>query len=64
MKNFLVYILLLLPFVTFGQLFPKVADFKGNIEKVVKPDYLVVFIIQNSILAGNILTCLIRIRNF
>lgn len=39
MKNFLVYILLLLPFVTFGQLFPKVAEFKGNIEKVVEIRY-------------------------
>ena len=39
MKNFLVYILLILPFVTFGQLFPKVADFKDKIEKVVEIRY-------------------------
>ena len=39
MKNFLVYILLLLPVVTFGQLFPTVADFKGNIDKIVEIRY-------------------------
>ena len=39
MKRFAVYILLLLPCFTSGQLFPKVADFKGNIEKVVEKRY-------------------------
>lgn len=39
MKNFLVFILLFLPCITFGQLFPKVADFKGNIEKIVEKRY-------------------------
>ena len=39
MRNFLAYILLFLPVVTFGQLFPKVDDFKGNIENIVEKRY-------------------------
>jgi hypothetical protein len=39
MKIFTTYFLLFLPFITFGQLFPKVDDFKGNIEKVVEKKY-------------------------
>ena len=34
MKKFVTYILLLLPSLVFGQLFPKVPDFRGNIERV------------------------------
>jgi hypothetical protein len=39
MKIFATYILILLPSITFGQLFPNVQDFKGNIEKVVEKKY-------------------------
>lgn len=39
MKNFVIYILLLLPVFSFGQLFPKVPDFKGNISKVTERRY-------------------------
>lgn len=39
MKKFATYLLLFLPVITFGQLFPKVADFRGNIEKVVEKRY-------------------------
>lgn len=39
MKKFAIYILLLLPGIAFGQLFPKFADFKGNVEKVVEKQY-------------------------
>lgn len=39
MKKFVVYILLLLPCFAFGQLFPNVPDFRGNIKKVVEKRY-------------------------
>ncbi|HEX7585825.1 MAG TPA: hypothetical protein VF373_14140 [Prolixibacteraceae bacterium] len=39
MSKFVIYILMFLPAIAFGQLFPKVADFKGNIEKVVEKGY-------------------------
>ena len=39
MKKIAVSILLLLPGIAFGQLFPTVPDFKGNIEKVVEKRY-------------------------
>jgi hypothetical protein len=39
MKIFAAYILMLLPWVAFGQLFPKVPDFKGNIKKVIEKRY-------------------------
>jgi len=39
MKKFAIYFLLLIPQLTFGQLFPKIGEFKGNIEKVVEKTY-------------------------
>lgn len=39
MKKFTFYLLLLIPCLTSGQLFPKLADFKGNIEKVTEKRY-------------------------
>lgn len=39
MKKFVIYILLLLPVVSFGQLFPKVPDLKGNIRKITERRY-------------------------
>jgi len=39
MKKFATYIFLILPFLSFGQLFPKVGEFRGNIEKVVEIRY-------------------------
>lgn len=39
MKKFVLSILLLLPVLAFGQLFPKVPDFKGNIHKVTERRY-------------------------
>lgn len=39
MKLFAAYILIMLPCITFGQLFPNVLDFKGNIGKVVEKKY-------------------------
>jgi|GEM_PF-987296 len=39
MKIFIVWSILFLPCITFGQLFPKVPDFKGNIKQVVEKRY-------------------------
>lgn len=39
MKKFAFYLLLLIPCLTSGQLLPKLADFKGNIEKVTEKRY-------------------------
>jgi hypothetical protein len=39
MRKFVTYILILLPCISFGQLFPKVPDFKGNIEKITEKRY-------------------------
>lgn len=39
MKLIVVSIVILLPFISFGQLFPKVADFHGNIERVTEKRY-------------------------
>lgn len=39
MKKFALFLLLLLPVSMFGQLFPKVPDFKGNIERIVEKRY-------------------------
>ncbi len=39
MKRLATYLLLLLPCIAFGQLFPTVPDFKGNIKKVVEKRY-------------------------
>lgn len=39
MKRFFVYILILLPVFSFGQLFPKIADFKGDVRLVVEKMY-------------------------
>lgn len=39
MKRFFVYFLFLCPVVAFGQIFPKVDDFKGNIRSVVEKRY-------------------------
>ena len=39
MKIFAIYILLLLPGFALGQLFPKVPDFKGNIQKITERRY-------------------------
>lgn len=39
MKQFAIYFLLLLPGMAFGQLFPKVPEFKGDIEKVIEKKY-------------------------
>ena len=39
MKKFAIYFLLFLPYLTFGQLFPKVGGFKGNIKKAVEKIY-------------------------
>ena len=39
MKIILVYLLILLPFITFGQLFPEVPAFRGNIKKVIEKRY-------------------------
>lgn len=39
MKKFVAYIFLLLPCFAFGQLFPNVPDFRGNIKKVVEKRY-------------------------
>lgn len=39
MKRFATYILILLPCITFGQLFPNVQDFKGHVAKVVEKKY-------------------------
>jgi len=39
MMKFVTYILLLLPCISLGQLFPKVADLKGNIENIVEKRY-------------------------
>jgi hypothetical protein len=39
MKKFVVYILLLIPVITLGQLFPKLPDFKGNIKNITERRY-------------------------
>ena len=39
MKRFAATLILLLPLVTFGQLFPKIPDFKGNIKQVTEKRY-------------------------
>lgn len=39
MKIFTVYLLLLIPALTFGQLFPKIPDFNGKVKKVVEKRY-------------------------
>ena len=39
MKKFVVYILLLMPVIALGQLFPKLPDFKGNIKKITERRY-------------------------
>ena len=39
MKSVVIFILFLLPFVTFGQLFPKLPEFRGNIKKVTEKRY-------------------------
>jgi len=39
MKKFAATILILLPFVTFGQLLPKVPEYKGNIKQIVEKRY-------------------------
>jgi len=39
MKIILLYLLILVPFFTFGQLFPVLPEFKGNIKKVVEKRY-------------------------
>ena len=39
MKKFVVYILLLMPVLALGQLFPKLPDFKGNIKHVTERRY-------------------------
>lgn len=39
MRKLVVYILFLLPALAFGQLFPKIPDFKGNVELVVEKSY-------------------------
>ncbi len=39
MKKFAIYLLLLLPCLSFGQLFPKIPDFIGNIKTVVEKRY-------------------------
>lgn len=39
MKKIALFLLLLLPIFSFGQLFPKVPDFKGNIERIVEKRY-------------------------
>jgi hypothetical protein len=39
MKKFAAFIFILLPCLSFGQLFPKIPDFKGNIEQIVEKKY-------------------------
>ncbi|HAQ20740.1 MAG TPA: hypothetical protein DCR40_16140 [Prolixibacteraceae bacterium] len=39
MKIITIYFLIFIPFITFGQLFPKVPEFRGNIKKVVEKRY-------------------------
>ncbi|MDP3435187.1 MAG: hypothetical protein Q8T04_19785, partial [Bacteroidota bacterium] len=39
MKKIAAYLFLLLPYFVSGQLFPKLADFNGNIEKVIEKRY-------------------------
>jgi len=39
MKRFITYLFILLPCLAFGQLFPKLPDFTGNIKKVVEKRY-------------------------
>ncbi|MBW8332553.1 MAG: hypothetical protein K0M40_11070 [Prolixibacteraceae bacterium] len=39
MKKFAFYLLLLIPYLTSGQLFPKLADFNGDIEKITEKRY-------------------------
>lgn len=39
MKRFTATLIILLPLVTFGQLFPKIPDFKGNIKEVIEKRY-------------------------
>lgn len=39
MKIFTVYLLLLIPCLAFGQLFPKIPDFNGNVKKVIEKRY-------------------------
>ncbi len=39
MKKIFAYLFILLPYLAFGQLFPKVPDFNGNVKKVVEKRY-------------------------
>jgi len=39
MKSVVLFILFLMPFITFGQLFPKLPEFRGDIEKVTEKRY-------------------------
>jgi hypothetical protein len=39
MKNILVYFFFLIPFISLGQLFPELPEFRGNIKKVVEKKY-------------------------